>query len=278
MAAAVGFVDSHVHLADNAFVIDADEVIDRARAAGARALVCIGESTAAAHRAQRIAERHPGFVFHTCGVHPYDANSWDATRDVAAIRDAVGVGAVGIGECGLDFHYDHVPREQQRRVLTAQLALAADLDRPIVLHSREAEADTLAVLRDAQAAGVRGVLHCFTGTHELAEAGLAAGWYVSFSGIITFKSWNDEALLRLVPEDRLLVESDAPYLAPVPNRGKRNESAFVVHTLARIASARDTDMARLGDRTIANTIRLFGLTVAPSTAESHPVPSPLLSS
>ncbi len=253
------FADSHVHLADAAFAEDADAAIERARAAGARALVCIGESPAAARRAQAIAARYPGFVFHTCGVHPHDANDWDDVRDAEAIREAVGLGAVAVGECGLDNHYDHVPMAAQRRALDAQMAIAAELDRPIVLHTREAEDETVAVLRLAASAGIRGVLHCFTGSHRLAEVGLEAGWYVSFSGIITFKKWTDDALLRLVPEDRLLIESDAPYLAPVPHRGKRNESAFVALTLARIAAVRDTDPDRLGEVLVRNTQRLFAL-------------------
>ena len=269
MAATAAFADSHVHLADLAFAPDADTVIARARTAGARALVCIGESPNAARRAQGIATRHPGFVFHTCGVHPHDANTWDAARDGAAIREAVAAGAVAVGECGLDYHYDHVPREQQRRVLAEQIALAAELHRPIVLHTRDAESDTMDVLRDAQAADVRGVLHCFTGTPALADAGLAAGWYLSFSGIVTFASWHDQALLRLVPDNRLLVESDAPYLSPVPFRGKRNESAYVIETLARIATIRDTDVVRLGAQTVENTRHVFGL---PDLAGSNVVP------
>ncbi len=253
------FADSHVHLADAAFSDDVDATIDRARAAGARALVCIGESPAAAKRAQRIAARYPRFVFHTCGVHPHDAATWDAERDVAAIRDAVSLGAVAIGECGLDYHYETAPRARQRAVLTAQLEIAKELSRPIVLHTRDAEADTHAFLADALAAGVGGVLHCFTGSTELATAGIAAGWYVSFSGIITFRSWTDTGLLQMVPEDRVLVESDAPYLAPIPFRGKRNESAHVALTLARLAEVRGTSVEHLGFTTLANTRRLFGL-------------------
>lgn len=253
------FADSHVHLADAAFADDADATIERARAAGARALVCIGESPAAALRAQAVAARHPGFVFHTCGVHPHDAASWDGERDEAAIRDAAARGAVAVGECGLDYFYDNAPRDQQRAVLRAQLAIAADLGRPIVLHTRDAEDDTKAMLREARESGVQGILHCFTGSHELAIAGLDADWYVSFSGIITFKKWTDVELLRLVPENRLLVESDAPYLAPVPHRGARNESAFVSHTLARLATVRETDPVSLGAHCLANTVRVFGL-------------------
>ena len=253
------FADSHVHLADAAFTDDVDAVIARARAAGARALVCIGESPTAAERARAVAARHPGVVFHTCGVHPHDAATWDAIRDIDAIRREVALGAVAIGECGLDYHYDTAPRERQRRVVDAQVALAAELHLPIVLHTREAEEDTRALLRGAQSAGVRGVLHCFTGTAALAEAALEAGWYVSFSGIITFRRFTDDALLRLVPDDRLLVESDAPYLAPVPHRGKRNESTFVTFTLARLAAARDTTVDELGVRTLDNTRQFFAL-------------------
>ncbi len=253
------YADSHVHLADSAFSQTVDRVIERAREAGARALVCIGESPAAARRAQAIASRYPGYVFHTCGVHPYDAALWDPGESSAAIREAAAVGAVAVGECGLDYHYDHAPRDQQRSVLRQQLELARDLGLPMVLHTREAELDTMAFLRDAGLAGVGGVLHCFTGSRDLAEAGLSAGWYVSFSGIITFKSWTDPELLRMIPDDRLLVESDAPYLAPVPHRGKQNEPSFVSLTLERLAGARGTSAANLGSIALQNTQRLFSL-------------------
>lgn len=255
--AVTGFIDSHVHLADAAFTGDVDNVIERARAAGARALVCIGESPAAAERAQVIAARYPGVVFHTCGVHPHDAAQWDTNRDGHAIRSAVAAGAVAVGECGLDYHYDTAPREQQRRVLAHHVALAAELHRPIVLHTRDAEDDTMAMLRDAATAGVTGVLHCFTGTQHLAEHALAVGWYVSFSGIVTFKKWDNLALLKAIPEERLLVESDAPYLAPVPYRGKRNESAYVTYTLERLAQVRDVPVRQLAAATVANTLRFY---------------------
>lgn len=267
---AFDFADSHVHLASEAFADDVEAIIERARAAGARALVCIGESPAAAVRARAIAARHPSLVFHTCGVHPHDAAAWDDVRDAEAVREAVTFGAVAVGECGLDYHYDHSPRATQRRTLDAQLRLAAELDRPIVLHTREAEDDTRDMLRDAQAAGVRGVLHCFTGTPGLAEAGLAAGWHVSFSGIITFRNWTDETLLRLVPDDRLLVESDAPYLAPVPHRGKRNESSWVPLTVRRLAEVRGIAAGDLAAITLRNTRRFFAL-------PSDDAPAPRLS-
>ncbi len=253
------FIDSHAHLADPAFDTDREDVIARARQTGAAAIVCIGESLAAAGRAAGVASQHPGFVWHTAGVHPHDAAEFDAERDLAGIREHVALGAVAIGECGLDYHYDHSPRARQIAAFGAQLALARELDRPVVVHTRQAEDDTLAMVREAAASGVRGVLHCYTGSIGLAEVALAGGWCVSFSGIVTFRKWTDEALLRVVPEERLLVESDSPYLAPVPHRGKRNEPAWVSFTLARLAAARGVETAALGASTAANTRRLFGL-------------------
>jgi TatD DNase family protein len=220
--------------------------------------VCIGESLDTARRARELAQRYPRFVYHTAGVHPYDAGGFDAARDGAGIRDEVASGAVAIGECGLDYQYDS-PRERQREAFAAQLVLGAELARPVVVHTRAAEDDTRAMVVDAGRAGAVGVLHCFTGSVALAEAALEVGWYVSFSGIVTFRKWTDEALLRVVPDDRLLVESDAPYLAPVPHRGHRNESAWVRFTVARLAAARGVEAATLGERTVENARRLFGL-------------------
>ncbi|MEP6729668.1 MAG: TatD family hydrolase [bacterium] len=253
------FIDSHAHIADPAFDVDRDEVIERARQTGAAGIVCIGESLDAARRAALIAKAHPGFCWHTAGVHPHDAADFDAERDISAIREQVADGAVAIGECGLDYHYDHSPRDKQIAAFGAQLAIAQELARPVVVHTREAEADTLAMVREAARAGVRGVLHCYTGSSELAEVAIDGGWHVSFSGIVTFRKWADEALLRLVPDDRLLVESDSPYLAPVPHRGKRNEPAWVSFTIARLATVRGVDAATLGASTVANARHLFGL-------------------
>jgi TatD DNase family protein len=243
-------------------------VIDRARDAGAQAIVCIGESVSAAGRAADIAASRPGFVFFTAGVHPHDAASFDPALDLPAIEQLIARGAVAIGECGLDYHYDNSPRTLQRRAFAEQLALARSSGRPVVVHTRDAEDDTLAMVAEAGAAGVRGILHCYTGSHGLAEVALAAGWYVSFSGIVTFKKWDDDALLRLVPDDRLLVESDSPYLAPVPYRGKRNEPAWVSFTVARVAAARGADAASLGAQTAENARRCFGLPPSPESSRT----------
>lgn len=254
-----GFIDSHAHLADPAFDGDRAEVIARAREAGAAGIVCIGESLAAAERARIIAAAHPGFIWHTAGVHPHDAADFDPARDPDAIRAELARGAVAVGECGLDYHYDHSPRDRQRAAFAAQLALALEHGVPVVVHTREAEDDTMAMVREAGTQGVRGLLHCYTGSHALARVALDAGWHVSFSGIVTFRKWTDEDLLRLVPDDRLLAESDAPYLAPVPNRGKRNEPAWVAHTIARLATARGADAGALALTVAANARRLFNL-------------------
>jgi TatD DNase family protein len=253
------FLDSHAHLADPAFADEADAAVARARQTGAVGVVCIGESLAAAARAHDVAARHPGFVWHTAGVHPHDAAGFDADRDLAGIRAEAARGAVAVGECGLDYHYDHSPRQRQRAAFAAQLKLAGELALPVVVHTREAEEDTRAMIVEAGQGGVRGVLHCYTGSHELAQAALDVGWYVSFSGIVTFKRWDDEPLLRLVPDDRLLAESDAPYLAPVPHRGKRNEPAWVSFTVARLAAARGVEAVEVGRQVTDNARRLFGL-------------------
>jgi TatD DNase family protein len=256
---ATSFIDSHAHLADAAFAGDRDAVVSRAREAGAGAIVCIGESVDTAALAAEYAEKNPGFVFSTAGVHPHDAASFDAKRDIPKLRGFLEAGAVAVGECGLDFHYGNSPREAQRAAFSAQIALAHETKRPVVVHTRDAEDDTRAAIGDARSAGVIGVLHCYTGTQSLAEFAIAAGWCVSFSGIVTFKKWTDDDLIRMVPRDRLLVESDSPYLAPVPYRGKRNEPAWVANTLRKIAAVRGDDPHELGVATAANTRRLFGL-------------------
>lgn len=255
----VPFIDSHAHLAGESFDTDRDGALHRLRAAGGHGVICIGESLAAAARAQQLAERHPGDVWWTAGIHPHDAADYDPLRDASAIEAAMHEGAVAVGECGLDYHYDHSPRAQQRRAFADQLAIAQRTGRAVVVHTREAVDDTIAMVREAGQAGVRGVLHCFGGPAPLAEAALAVGWYCSFSGIITFKKWDDLDLLRLIPEDRLLVESDSPFLAPVPHRGHRNEPAWCAYTLRRLAEVRGVDPIALGEVVVHNTRRLFQL-------------------
>lgn len=253
------FIDSHAHLADSAFDPDRDAVILRARQTGSVAIVAIGTTPADSRATLELAHANPGFIYATAGLHPHDAASFDQARDVGLIRELLRDGAVAVGECGLDYHYDNSPRDFQRRAFTAQLALALELDKPVVVHTRDAESDMEAMVREAGAAGIRGVLHCFTGPATLAEAALEAGWHISFSGIVSFKKWGGNELIRAVPDDRILVESDSPYLAPVPHRGKRNEPAFVSLTLAKIAEARGLSATEMGAIVTANARHLFAL-------------------
>src|SRR5688500_5267448 len=253
------FIDSHAHLADPAFDADRDAVLARAIDAGARAVICIGESIDASVRAAALAAQHAGFVWFTAGLHPHDAAASDSTGTMDRLRERLDAGAVAVGECGLDYHYDNSPRDVQRRVFAAQLELAAERGLPVVVHTREAEDDTRSLLIDAATAGVRGVLHCYTGSHALAEAAVEHGWFVSFSGIVTFRRWTDDDLIRLVPNDRLLAESDAPYLAPIPHRGRRNEPAWVESAVARLAAARGEGVDGLGRLVTDNARHCFGL-------------------
>lgn len=250
------FIDSHSHLADAVFDADREAVIERAAAAGAVAVICIGASLIDAARAQELAARYP-LLRWTAGIHPQEAAAFDAAHDIPALEAMLDAGAVGIGECGLDYHYDNAPRDRQHDAFESQLALAAERALPVIVHTREAEADTAIMIDRAARGGVVGVLHCYTGSLALAQRALGCGWYVSFSGIITFKSWTDLELLRSVPDDRVLVESDAPYLAPVPRRGKRNEPAWVAHTIEKLAEVRGVSATILAERTGENAERLF---------------------
>lgn len=253
------FFDAHCHLADPAFDEDRAGVIERAREAGAVGIAVIGESIAAATRARDLARQHAGFLCFTAGVHPHDAASYDVSQTADALRELVRSGACALGECGLDYHYDHSPRLQQRRAFTEQLALAGETKCPVVVHTREAVADTIAIVSEAGKQGIKGVLHCFTGPIELARAALDADWHVSFAGVITFKKWSDDDLIRLPPIDRILIESDSPYLAPVPHRGHRNEPAYVKLTLERVAGARGVTSDVIAPALIENARAFFGL-------------------
>jgi TatD DNase family protein len=252
------FFDSHAHLSDSAFEGDRDQVIQRARESGAQGIVCIGSILDAGDLSEQISNSSSGFINWTTGVHPHEASSFDASRDIELIRAAVARGAAAIGECGLDYHYDNSPREVQRTVFEAQIGLAAETGKPLVVHTRDADDDTRAMI-EAAGPKVKGVLHCYTGSAQLAEVALALGWYVSFSGIVTFKAWKNDDLIRIVPGDRILAESDSPYLAPVPDRGKRNEPAWVQSTVTHLALVRSEPIIEFGRSTIRNARHFFGI-------------------
>ena len=219
-------------------------------------LLTVGTDAERSAEAVAVAREHPGVVWATAGVHPHDARL-GGLEVVTALQDDPVV--VAVGECGLDYHYDHSPRDVQQAVFAAQVDLANRLGRPLVVHTREAWDDTFAVLHDV---GVpeRLVFHCFTGGADEAARCLEVGAVLSFSGIVTFRNADDvRAAVTLCPLDRLLVETDAPYLAPVPMRGRRNEPAFVVHTAAAVAALKQVGMDDLAAITWSTTNRFYGL-------------------
>jgi TatD DNase family protein len=252
------YADSHAHVSSpGAFDADRDEVMARAAAAGVALVLNLATRPDEFEGAVAFARRHPGAAA-ALGVHPHEASLWgDAVRDqVRRLAESASIAAVG--EIGLDYHYEFAPRESQRRALAEQLALAAELALPVSVHSREAEDDTLALLRDSAVSRHGGVLHCFTGSEAFARACLDLGMHVSFSGIVTFpKAGRLRALAAEIPPGRLLVETDSPYLAPVPHRGGRNEPSRVVEVARCVAEARHTPVESLAAQTVANFEALF---------------------
>ena len=256
------FIDSHAHIDGEEFDADRDEVVARARAAGVEAILNVGTGdphSGSLERAVRVAESYKN-VYAAVGVHPHDARLFD---DAAAERlNGIAEGSprvVAWGEIGLDYHYDNSPRETQREVFRRQLRLARAAELPVVIHSREADDETVAILEEEWAgAGLGGVLHCFGGGLLMAERALALGFMISFAGNVTFKKAEPlREVARLVPADRLLVETDCPFLAPVPLRGRRNEPAFVVETARFVAGLRGVTPEELGSVTTENFARLF---------------------
>ena len=251
-------IDSHCHLDGPKFAAARDETIARARAAGVEAMLAIGSGDGPPdlEAAIRLADRYP-FIRATVGVHPHDASkatpeTFDRLRGLAAHPQVA-----AIGEIGLDYHYDFSPRDVQRSVFSAQLSLAAQVSLPIVVHTREAWDDTLALLR--QHWNGPGVLHCFTGAPEQARQALDLGFHLAFGGVVTFpKAESTRESARLTPLDRLLVETDCPYLAPVPHRGKRNEPAFILETVKYLAMIRGATPAAISAATARNFHTLFG--------------------
>ena len=251
-------VDSHCHLDYEGLAGDLDAVVARARGAGLCRIVTIGTRRSAWHGVVCIAESYED-VWCTVGVHPHHAGEEGAVTPDELVEAARHPRVAGIGESGLDYHYDNAPRDAQRESFAAHIEASRRTGLPLVVHSRDADSDMARTLEDASRDGpFPGVLHCFTGGRELAERALAVGFYISVAGILTFRSAGAlREVVRMVPMDRLLVETDAPYLAPVPNRGKRNEPAFVRHTLAALADLKQVSEHDMAARTTANFHALF---------------------
>ena len=251
-------VDSHCHLEFPDFAAEPEAVIDRARAAGVGHFLTICTRVHRFEEIAEIAERHAD-ISCSLGTHPHSAEEEiDITTDrLVALGKHPKV--VAIGETGLDYYYDNSPRDLQQEAFRRHIRAALELDLPVIVHTRDAEDDTMRILREeGQGTGLTGVLHCFSSSRQLAEDALEFGMHISFSGIVTFKKADElRETARIVPLDRLLVETDAPFLAPIPKRGQRNEPAFVVHTAQVVAGLHGLDPMVLADRTTKNFFGLF---------------------
>ncbi len=252
-------IDSHCHIDDARYDADREAMIQRAKNAGIGHFVTIGCDLETSKAAVALAQQHP-FISATVGVHPHEVrhikDGWyDELRALAKAK-----GVVAYGEIGLDYHYDHSPREVQRRRFREQVRLAHELKLPIVIHTREAQEDTITILKEEKGGNVGGVFHCFSGDAWLAKDALDLGFYLSFSGVITFQNATMlRDIVKTVPLDRILVETDAPYLTPVPHRGKRNEPAYVRHVADKIAELHGLTIQDVEAATSQNTKRLFGI-------------------
>ena len=254
--------DSHAHVDGPEFDADRGDVLARARAAGVRRMVVIGAvgDPTSAERAVALAENDPD-IWATVATHPHDVekmtDEWWAVHERLAPHPRV----VAIGETGLDYYYDHSPREQQKVAFARFLDLAHRVNKPVVCHIRDAHDDARAILKEGRAGELGCVIHCFTGTPDDARQYAELGYYVSFSGIVTYKTAQPlRDAVPLVPRERLLIETDCPYLAPIPKRGKRNEPAFIVHTAEVVATCAGMNIEDLARQTAENAARVFRLT------------------
>jgi TatD DNase family protein len=252
-------IDSHCHLDSDQFDPDREAVIERALAAGVTNMVAIGTGNGPPdlEAGIRLADQYE-FMYATVGVHPHDASQ---QFDEAHLRELTQhPKVIAIGEIGLDYHYDFSPRETQKTVFIRQMQIAANAKKPIVIHTREAWDHTIQVIRDHWNPTLGGIMHCFSGTPDQAKQALDLGFYLSFGGIVTFpKALEIQESARQCPADRILVETDAPYLAPVPKRGKRNEPAFMIETVKKLAALRGVSEQSIAEQTTQNFHRLCGL-------------------
>ena len=252
-------IDSHCHLDNEQFNGDREAVIERALASGVEKMLTIGSGDGPpdVEVAIRLADRYP-MLYASIGVHPHDASKATAETYRRFAELAAHPKVVAVGEIGLDYHYDHSPREVQRDVFAEQMRIASSARKPIVIHSREAWGDTMALVRQHWNPAFGGVIHCFTEGPAEAQEAVDLGFHISFAGIVTFpKATGVQQAARLIPPERLLVETDSPFLAPVPMRGKRNEPAFVVQTARKVAELRGATPDDIAAITVANFERLF---------------------
>lgn len=258
------FTDSHCHLT----MSHADENLAAARAAGVRGFVVPATKLDDAPQAVRIAQSHAD-VWAAVGFHPHDAKECDDAAFAEIARLAREPRVVAIGECGLDYHYMHSPRETQRDVLLRHIELARELDLPLIIHNRESTEDLIDILTSEAARGARGILHSYTESLEVAKRLVDAGWFISFSGIVTFRNADPlRSVAAGLPHESVLIETDTPYLAPVPHRGKQNEPAYVVAVAELLARLWEIDLESVARRTTANFERAFSVTLPVSRSEA----------
>ncbi len=250
-------IDSHCHLDFDTFAPELDAVVERARRAGVGGLLTICTKLSEFERVRAIAERFDD-VWCSVGIHPHEAASETANSE-RLVELTQHPKVIGIGEAGLDYYYEHSPRDAQRAVFHEHITAARLSGLPLIVHSRDADEETVALLEEgAKPGGLTGVIHCFSSTAYLAERALALGFYISLSGIVTFRKATElQDIAKIIPADRLLVETDSPYLAPVPHRGKRNEPAYVADTAAFVAGLRGVAVGELASTSTANFHRLF---------------------
>lgn len=252
-------IDTHAHLDSSRFNKDRAEVIKNARDTGVSYIVNIGADLRSSRYSVKLAREYP-FIFATVGIHPHDAIGLDANVLAELEKLAGEEKVVAIGEIGLDYYYDHSPRDIQRAAFIDQLVLAKKLNLPIVVHSREAEEDTMNILKEHYAGAGTGILHCFSGSLAMAREALDLGFYLAFGGVVTFKNAGGLLeVLREIPLDRILLETDCPYLTPVPHRGKRNEPAYLPYVAEKIAEIKGVAIEELAEITTANAIRVYNL-------------------
>ena len=257
------FVDSHAHIDGPEFDADRDEVIERASAAGVTTILNVGTGdphSGVFDRAIELGRKH-AWIYTAIGTHPHDARFYDDAAE-QKIRELITAGerVVAWGEIGLDFHYDNSPRDVQLDVFKRQLRAARECDVPVIIHTRQAEWETIEILKnDYDGSNRKGVFHCFTGSQELATRALELGFMISFSGIVTFRKAEDlREITKEIPLDKLLIETDCPFLAPVPHRGKRNEPSYVVEVARCLAELRGLEIEEVAQLTTHNFTRLFG--------------------
>lgn len=250
--------DTHAHLLSEDFDSDRDGLIAGLNSQGISGYVECGTNLLDSERAAELAAEHPGVIYAACGIHPHDAKTWDEDTERALAGLLARPGVVALGEIGLDYHYDFSLRDVQRDVFRAQMALADRLGVPVIIHTREAWADTMDIIREFP--DVTGVMHCFSGSVETARELLSKGWYLAFGGAITFKNAKKPlAALKEVPLNRLLLETDSPYMTPVPHRGSRNEPAYVRLVAEKAAEVRGEDLELIERATGENAARVFRL-------------------